>query len=270
MTEIFEPKFVKQKPIISWWRSGDPCLKLEILKPKLTDINIINTKRLSNEFIELCLKMKHHIFLHVNITGTGNTIFEPKIPTVKETFLQLKKLIDSGFNQKQILICVDPVLPNDNGLNALKLLLKLFTEYKILRLRFIRFSVLRYMEIDQNIASKNSQKTFTITNYNIIKRDSTKRVGNYLIKNATFFKDYYKLIDDYKAIISVDNSEEALIGIRELLPFGYKNEWINENGEREKLINYENGNKFKPILNIISGSNPVRCSNRCLLCPWKY
>jgi len=261
MEQKFE--FVRKKPIISYWSSNDPCLKLDILKSKLSDITVINTKRLSDNFINLCLQNKHRIFLHLNITGMGKTPFEPNIPTVKETFFQLKKLIDSGFNHKQILVICDPILPNDNGLNALKLLLKLFTEYKILRLRFIRFSVLRYNEFDPG--------KFTIANYNIAKRDSTKHIGNYLVKNASFFKDYYKLIDDYLSIISVDKGDEPLIGIRELLPFGYKNEWIDElTGERSKLINYENNNRFKPIVNIISNSNPVRCQNRCLLCPNKY
>ena len=35
-------------------------------------------------------------------------------------------------------------------------------------------------------------------------------------------------------------------------------------------IPYESNNKYKPIVNILSGDNPVRCMNRCLLCPWKY
>jgi hypothetical protein len=255
---------IKTKPIIGYWKSGDPCLKINVWQNKLIDINIINTKRLTDEFIEICLKEKHRIFLHINITGMGKTMFEPKIQTVKEIFFQIKKLLSRGFPQKQILIIVNPILPNDNGLNALKLLLKLFTEYKPLRLRFIKFVLLNYRELEDN------HNKFVVANFNILKRDSTKMIMPYLVKNASFFKDYYKLIDDYSSIISVDKGDESLIGIRELLPFGYKNEWIDINGNREKLINYENNNKHKPIVNILSGDNPVRCSNRCLLCPWKY
>ena len=255
---------VKNKPIISYWQSSDPCLKINVWRNKLTEVNVFNTKTLTNEFIEICLIEKHRIFLHINITGMGKTMFEPKIPTVKEIFFQIKKLITKGFPQKQILVVVNPVLSNDNGLNALKLLLRVFTEYKPLRLRFVRFNLLHYREVDEKPGK------FVVANFNILKRDSTKMIMPYLFKNGSFFKDYSKLIDDYSAIISVDKGEESLIGIRELLPFGLKNEWINIDGQREKLIIYEKNNRFKPIVNLLSEDNQVRCSNRCLLCPWKY
>lgn len=245
----------KPKPIISWWKSGDPNYKLDLLRNQLTDINIINTKNLSDEFINICLEEKNRIFLHINITGMAKTIFEPNIQTIREVFFQLKKLIDSGFPQKQILVIVNPIIPNENGLKSLKLLLRLFTEFKELRLRFIRFNVLSY--------GKNSE----INNTNIAKRLNSNIAKKYLFTTESFWKDYYKLIDEYKSIISIDKGDEYLIGIRELIPFGYKNEWFNSNGEREKLITYENGNKYKPMLNVISGKT-VRCKNRCLLCSW--
>jgi hypothetical protein len=263
MEKVFEAIPVKNKPIISYWKVGDPCLKLQYLSSKITDINIINTKRLTNEFIDFCILNKNRIFLHINITGAGKTIFEPNIPTVRESFFQIKRLLDLGFSQKQILVVVNPILQNDNGLNSLKLLLKVFTEFKPLRLRFIRFNLLHYRQLE------DKPNQFVISNYNIVKRSSTKQIMMYLTKNSSFMKDYYKLIDDYSAIISIDKGDEALIGIRELLPFGYKNEWIDETtGNRIKLITYENNNKYKPIVNIISPSDS-RCVNRCLLCPNK-
>lgn len=249
---------MNKKPIISYWRSSDPCYNLVFLEHNLTEINIIHTKHLSNEFVNLCIKHKDKIFLHLNITGMAQTIFEPKIPTVKETFQQLKKLISNNFPQKQILVSVNPILPNENGLKALKLLLKLFTEYSYLRLRFIRFNVLKFR--DKNI----------IGNENISKRKSVKIVLKYLFNDETFWKDYNKLLEEYSGIISIDKGDEALIGIRELLAFGLKNEWIDENGLRTKLIDYEKGNKYKPLVNIISSKVPIRCKNQCLLCPWLY
>lgn len=257
-----EAKIIKPKPIISYWKSGDPTLKIDLWRDKLTDINVINTKRLTDEFVDICLKEKHRIYLHIVITGMGQTQFEPKISSVKGTFLQIKKLIDGGFPQKQILVVVNPILPNDNGLNALKLLLKLFTEYKILRLRNIRFNVLNYVQLE------NSK--FTIANQNIAKRPSTKAVGQYLMRNESFWRDYYKLIESYSTIISVDKGEEPLIGIRELMAFGYKNEWFTDSGEREKLIIYEKNSKYKPIVNLLSPKVHTRCANRCLLCQGLY
>lgn len=258
-------KLVQKKPVISWWKSGDPCYKIPVWENKLTEVNIIHTKQLTDEFIAVCLRERNRIFLHVSITGMGKTVFEPGIPSVKETFLQIKKLIAGGFLQKQILVIVNPILPNENGLNALKLLLKVFTEFRALRLRFVRFTVLSYAQYD-----KDEKSAFTIANRNIASRPDIKKVGNYLIRNASFWKDYYNLINSYQSIITVDKGDEAIIGIRELIVFGYKNEWFDEDHTRSKLIEYEKGNKYKPLLNLLSDKHAVRCKNRCLLCPWQY
>jgi hypothetical protein len=253
----------KTKPIISYWRSGDPCYQIERLKNLLTEINIINTKHLSDEFISFCVENKDKLYLHLNITGMGKTKFEPNIPTVKETFFQLKKLITLGFNEKKILVCVNPILPNVNGLKALQLLLRIFSEFKELRLRFIRFNVLSY-RLDEK------SNRMIIANNNINKRQSLKAVLNYLNNEPFFWKDYYKLIDEYKSIIVVDKGEEALIGIRELISFGLKNDWVDENNNHSKIIYYEKGNRHKPKLNIISDNIAKRCKNKCLLCPFLY
>ena len=256
------------KPIVSWWKSSDPTKKLDVLQNKLTEINIIETRNFTEEFINFCLINRNKIFLHVIMSGMGKTVFEPNIPDVGFMFYGLKYLIDNGFPQKQILVVVKPILPNDNGLKALKLLLRLFTEFKELRLRFIRFNVLTYTQLkskDGRLLNK-----YIPGNENISKRQSTRYIMQYLNKTNDFWKDYYKLIDDYSAIISVDKGEEAIIGIRELMAFGLNNDWINSEGKHEKIIAYEKGNKYKPIVNIISPKFAVRCSNRCLLCPWKY
>ncbi len=258
-------KVIKKKPIISWWKSGDPCLKLDELKQKITDINIINTKHLTDDFIGFCLQNKNKVFLHVNITGMGETIFEPNIPSVKKTFTQLKKLIDLGFQQKQILVVVNPVLPNENGLKALKLLLRVFTEFKPLRLRYVRFTTLSYRKIDVG-----GSKTYVISNNNINKRPEIRQVMKYITNASTFFKEYNNLLRDYKSIITIDKGDEYLIGVRELITFNLKNEWIDENNERTKLITYEKNNRFKPQLNLISDKKAIRCANKCLLCPYQY
>ena len=251
------------KPVVSYWRSGDPCLKIDVWRDKLTEVNVFNTKTLTDEFIDICLIEKHRMFLHVNITGMGQTLFEPKIPTVKHIFFQLKKLISSGFPQKQILVVVNPILTNDNGLKALKLLLRVFTEFKPLRLRNIRFNLIQYKQLENG--------KFVVGNDNVNARQSTKMIMPYLSKSNTFMQDYYQLINDYQSIITVDKGDEALIGIKELIVFGYKNEWIDPvTGVREKIIEYEKNSKYKPIVNILSGKFPVRCANRCLLCHWKY
>lgn len=252
----------QSKPIVSYWKNSDPTKKLDTLKSKLTEINIIETKNFTEDFLKFCLENRNKIYLHVVINGMGSTVFEPNIPTVRYMFMGLKWLISNGFPQKQILVVVKPIIPNDNGLKALKLLLKLFTEFKPLRLRFIRFNILQYTQLGSG--------KYIPGNDNIAKRHTTKQHLGFLTKSNSFWNEYYKLIEEYKAIISVDSNEEALIGVRELMAFDINNSWQNQDGSYEKIINYEKGNKFKPLVNIISPKFMIRCSNRCLLCPYRY
>jgi hypothetical protein len=195
----------------------------------------------------------------VVISGMGKTPFEPNTPTVRETFTMLKSLFDSGFPSRQVLVVVDPVIPNDNGLNSLKLLLRLFSEFPTLRLRFMRFRVLKYGEDNR------------INNYNIRYRmKGYPALREYIVNVNSFNKSYRDIINKYRSIITVDSGEEPLLGSRELLTLGYKNEWVEPDGTVSKVINYANGNKYDPIVNDLCQGKPVRCSTRCVLCPYRY
>lgn len=257
------------KPIISYYKHGDPSKELSWI-PKLTDVNIIKTKVLSDEFIKFCVENKHRIYLHVVITGMGDTVFEQKIPRVKTTFLSIKKLISLGFPSNQILVIVDSLPQNDNGIKVLKLLLRVFTEFKELRLRNCRITLMRYKSIalnydkgSEHIIKTSYKKDKTVVwNENITKRKEFKSLAHFVIQTDTFYKEYKDLLQTYENIIHVDDGVvEPLIGIRELTPFGLTNIW---NGE--KLITYEKGSRYRPIVNVISNKFEARCSNRCVLC----
>lgn len=270
-----------KKPIVSWYKNFDPTIDYSWVN-LLTEVNIINTKKFTKEFLDICLSNKHRIFLHVYINGMGQTPFEPNIQTVKYMFEGLKYLVNNGFPIKQILVCINPILPNDNGLKAMKLLLRVLTEYKELRLRWVRTQILSYKDVSDltsefksnSLKIKNQYKfggKSVISNDNILKRISElKPLYQYLFKTESFYKEYYKVLDQYKSIINIDSGDEYSIGVRELTAFGYNNIWVNSDGSKDKIIKYENNNKFKPIVNIISrgGSKTFRCKNRCKLCPY--
>lgn len=279
---------MSKKPVISYFKNGDPTFNYDWVT-KLTDINIVHTKKLDDTFNNILLQQKNKIFLHLTINGMGETMLEPEIPSVRKTFLLLKKLIDSGFPHTQILVIVNPIIPNTNGLGAIKLLLRVFTEFRGLRLRYVRFSLLSYTrktikkESPRHINGPTiTTEEYTVANYHINKRlkDEHKLIVN---RDASFFKQYYKLINQYKTIIYVDTGNDALIGTRELKPFGYLNDWKNPiTGQIEQLIlydkTYSKTNKNKPIsLNIISKQDVLsptnivvrQCHNKCVLCPYK-
>ena len=260
LRNTFIPKIFDSmnNPKISWWKATDPCKKLKLVESRLTDINIIETKNLTDDFIQMCISNKDRIYLHIVINGMGGTMFEKNIMSVKMMFIQMRKLIDLGFRQDRMLVIVKPIIPNQNGLNALKLLLKLFTEFKMIRLRRVRFELLKYYRDDKN--------KYQVANRNISSRHTTKLIQSYLVHiGPAFFKEYYALINSYNAIIQVETSDDPIIGFRELSSFGLKS-FDPQTGE--KYIEYDSKTKL-PKINIISEKNEYRCSNGCLLCPFK-
>ena len=265
-SSVSNSKLIK-KPIISWWKSSDPCRKLNILAGRLTDITIIETKNLTDEFINFCISNKDRIYLHITINGMGGSMFEKNIMTVKTMFLQMRKLIGLGFSQNRILVIVKPILPNQNGLNALQLLLKVFTEFQPLRLRRVRFEILKYYKVTKE--SKFGPKLkdeYQIANRNISERHTTKLIKSYLVHaGSEFFREYYKLINSYNGIIHVEQASEPIIGFRELSSFGLKSYWEPTG---EKMIEYDTKTKQPKVL-IISEKNAVRCGNACLLCEYR-
>ena len=275
----------QNKPIVSYYSGGDPTKTMNIENgwtTKLTEVNVIVTKNLTDEFVDFCVMNKHRIFLHIVINGMGKSILEPNIPSVREMFIYTSGLIKKGFPQKQILIIVNPILSNDNGIKSLELLLRAFTEFKLLRLRYIKFQLLTYKNVDDfkkqttdesphiiKMSKQSYRNKYVVANQNILKRPSTKGIMQYLNKTDFFWKAYQQLLSKYRNIITIDSEIEALIGVRELIPFGYNNTWTNPDGSVEKIIVYENGNKFKPIVKYLNQKNPVRCSNKCLLCVFR-
>lgn len=241
------------KPLITYWKSGDPCYenKLRDLESKMGDYCIIRTKRLTREFIEFCVRNKQKIYIHMILSGLNRTPFEPNIPTVAETFRSMQELFIAGFPMTQLLLWVDPVIPNRNGLAVLKLILRMFSEFPDLRLRRMRVNVLGF---------KSDRKT--LSNPVFEKRQDISKVTSFVSKDPSFEKEYQNLLTEYASIISVDNNE-YLIGIRELNAFGLSNQY-SDNGVMKRIIEYDNR---KPNVKIISGS-PRRCGNRCVLCPY--
>lgn len=250
---------VPQRPVVSYWRCGDIDLNYSNISNKMTEINVLTTRVVSDKLIEFCANNQKSIYLHIVVNGMAGTAFEPNIPPVAVMFGQIQKLL-KVFPKRQILVICDPVIPNPNGLKAIELLLRLFSEYK-LKLTYMRFTLLSYANIE-----RAGKAVDVIANRNISKR-ITPALAQYVEKDPGFFRDYYLLVAKYKSIIHVDNGMESLIGVRELLPFGYRNEWIDGNGQRSKLVEYENNNRNKPITNVISENK--RCHFGCVLCPFK-
>lgn len=133
-------------PTIGITRNFEPSQDLTLFY-RLKDMNIIITKDLRNVvFQNLLLQHKDKIILHVNCTGWGSTPTEPKIPHPAVTYNNVLHLINSGFPVKQIVLRLDPIIPNEIGLNAMKLVLSTFTKLGIKRCRISLLRLFPYIQ----------------------------------------------------------------------------------------------------------------------------
>lgn len=273
-----------EKPIIKWYKNGDPTKDYSWVT-LLGDVNIIRTKSITEEFINVCLQNKSRIYLHVVITGMNATQLEHNIKPVKEVFYGVKSLIDKGFPKNKILIVVDPIIPNKNGIGAISLILRLFTEFRELRFTKIKFEVLKMFDVSKNIKKiilhDNTQKIVKqISDYRPVNKNINKRLNNpinNMLKvitkfDSNFYKEYYNLINQYRNIIHIDTGDEATIGIRELKEFGLLTSFAGK-----PLISYIKQNKKYPDLpllntkDIIQTKNGIlqkQCKNGCIFCPF--
>ena len=85
-----------------------------------TDMSVIITKHITDEFIEKVLLFKNKVVIHATCTGYGGTVLEPNVPDYKVQLDAVKKLIKSGFPASQIVVRIDPIIPTAKGLKTLR------------------------------------------------------------------------------------------------------------------------------------------------------
>lgn len=118
----------------------DASVDLSIFDRLRPIFNIIITRDLSSSlFLQKLLEHKTNIILHVIVNGFGNTPMEPYSPHPRKMFMDIQRLIASGFPKNQIILRIDPVIPNEQGISALKLVLETFSSLRIKRCRIRLF-----------------------------------------------------------------------------------------------------------------------------------
>ena len=114
----------------------DPCFDLSFEK-RLCEANIIITKNVS-KIHDILIRNKEKCILHATITGYGGTRnIEPNVPSETESYTYINNLIDDGFPKNQIVLRVDPIFPNEKGIEIAKsVITKSIEMVGIKRLRF--------------------------------------------------------------------------------------------------------------------------------------
>lgn len=89
----------------------DPCFVPD-LESKLLDANIIITKELTDDLVEILRRNNHRVLLHHTITGAGGSIIEPGLKNWIHELSQLSRaLMDKVLPPEQVVLRVDPIIP---------------------------------------------------------------------------------------------------------------------------------------------------------------
>lgn len=118
---------------------------LNKIEKRKVDGAILITKNITDEFIGKVIKLYPNfpqLIIHCTCTGWGSTKIEPNVPPYQKQLDQLCKLIQSGFPKEQCVLRVDPILPNNSGINRATKVLDMALEMGILPDMRIRISVL--------------------------------------------------------------------------------------------------------------------------------
>lgn len=125
---------------------GDPSYNnVWINKMPDVDAAIIITKNISNNLISNILKFKDKIILHATITGYGGTEFESNVMSSDLSFRQLHKLINSGFPIKNIVLRIDPIIPQTLYLGVVDEVLKGAELLELMRIRISFINMYPYV-----------------------------------------------------------------------------------------------------------------------------
>lgn len=226
---------------------GDPSLDFSWVN-KLYDVNIIITKCLTDKLIKKVIENKERVILHITCTGMGGTKIEPNVYDYLKTYEQTKKLINEGFPVEQIVLRIDPIVPNKQGLKIVKKVLDLFIDTGIKRVRYSFLNMYNHVKV----RLKNAGFKLPYTSFHAPDR---------MIDNT--LKLFSKYEDVYKFESCAENTKHKLgcISEKDLEILGVKMD-IKQGGYQRKGCMCL-GNKRELL------SSRKRCGNFCLYCFWK-
>lgn len=246
-------------------RKADASTDMSIFTKLKPIFNVLITRDLSSQlFYNNLLKYKAKIILHVIVTGFGATPMEPYTPHPRFTFLRLNQLIRDGFPKEQIVLRIDPVIPNKMGLEAFELVLNIFQRLKIKRCRYKLFLCNDKILLRQNWQYLNIHG-FPNPYYNEIENKVYKSASKYHRKLVNDIIEKYSSIYDFESCDRDDifNTEHQLgcVSFKDLNVLG-----INE---VDLLPNYKNKkNCLCPVnvVELIDIKTNKQCALKCLHC----
>lgn len=239
---------------------GDPSYS-NIWINKMSDVNgvIIITKNLTDNLISNILEFKNKIILHSTIIGYGKTEFEPNVNSPDLSFQQLYKLINFGFPVKNIVLRIDPIIPQTLYSRVVENVLE---KAKILKLKRIRISFINmYPYVINRLRNAELLKYMRYTTFNC--PDYIKyEILDYLSEKYGDFQ--FELCADicnkqYNNIYQVGCISQKDLDILSL--GDCKNQLIFDKSNRKNCLCPKNK------IELLNDMHP--CKNNCIYCYWK-
>lgn len=232
--------------------TGDPAFNLGLFE-NLCEGNIIISKRLTDKLIDKLIQYKEKCIFHFTVTGLGGSKVEPFVPTVEESFNKFKKLIDSGFPIRQVVLRIDPIIPTDRGWKNAEHVLDIFRGSGITR---VRFSVL---DMYKHVKERFSEAGLPIP-YNTFHAPLDKRleIRDKLIEIGK--QDGFEVEacgePGIESISCLSQKDVDILGLTDKI--------ILEGNKEQRTNCHCPSNKHQLIK-----AKPERCNNGCLYCYWK-
>lgn len=233
--------------------SGEVAFNLDIFE-HLYNANIIITKRLTDGLIDKILENKNKIILHLTITGYGETVLEPFVPSPIKNHEKFLKLIESGFPVEQVVLRIDPIIPTEKGIKRVKEVIELFKDSGITR---VRFSIL---DMYQHVKDRFKENDIKIP-YETFHAPLRDRLEVY-----EMLKDFGKKYNFEVEACGEPNIESiSCLSQKDIDILGLTDKIILDGEKKQRKTCHCPSNKKE----LIRKGKPQRCEHNCLYCFWK-
>lgn len=243
---------VDKEQYVGITETSDPSFHLELFD-NLCKANIIVTKRLTNKLNEKLIEYKDKCILHLTCTGYGGSVLEPFVPTLEQTHIKFKELIDGGFPIEHVVLRIDPCIPTLKGLEKVRSVIGMFKNDGIKR---VRFSVL---DMYKHVKDRFNEKSIPLP-YDTFHAPLENRMDVYNALKVLGFRYGFEVETcgepDIESVSCISQRDIDILGLTdEIELFGDK--------EQRKSCHCP-ANKHQ----LIKGK-PSQCENHCLYCFWK-
>ena len=99
--------------------AGDAGLDLS-WEERLSEVDaaVIITKQITKGFHDAALRNADRVIVHATVTGYGGSILEPNVPTLKDEYNAVNRLVEDGFPKEKVVIRIDPIIPTETGIQT--------------------------------------------------------------------------------------------------------------------------------------------------------